>query len=90
MHSLFIRPTVSLCIARMNVTCCYSAREVLPSHSPVRKDEDKAIYVTGRGGPYGCETSRLPHCLDIRLTDGGEPYEPTAVYPKKIPCTNFC
>jgi hypothetical protein len=32
----------------------------------------KAIPVTGRGGPLGCETSRLPRFLDIRLTDGGE------------------
>jgi hypothetical protein len=32
----------------------------------------KAIPVTGRGGPQGCETSRLPHFLDNRLTDGGE------------------
>jgi hypothetical protein len=28
--------------------------------------------VTGRGGPLGCETSRLPHFLGNRLTDGGE------------------
>jgi hypothetical protein len=32
----------------------------------------KDIPVTGPGGPYGFETSRLPHCLDNRLTDGGE------------------
>jgi hypothetical protein len=32
----------------------------------------KAIPVTGRGGPQGCETSRLPYFLDGRLTDGGE------------------
>jgi hypothetical protein len=27
---------------------------------------------TGHGGSQGCETSRLPHFLDNRLTDGGE------------------
>jgi hypothetical protein len=32
----------------------------------------KAIPVTGHEGPWGCETSRLPHFLDNRLTDGGE------------------
>jgi hypothetical protein len=33
---------------------------------------EKAIPVTGRGGPYGFETSRLPHFLDNRPTDAGE------------------
>jgi hypothetical protein len=32
----------------------------------------KAIPVTGRGGSQGCETSRLPHFPDNRLTDCGE------------------
>jgi hypothetical protein len=32
----------------------------------------KAIPVTGRGDPLVCETSRLLHFLDNRLTDGGE------------------
>jgi hypothetical protein len=32
----------------------------------------KAISVKDRGGSQGCETSRLPHFLDNRLTDGGE------------------
>jgi hypothetical protein len=32
----------------------------------------KAIPVTGCEGPSGCETSRLPHFLDNRLTEGGE------------------
>jgi hypothetical protein len=31
-----------------------------------------AIPVTGRGGLQGCETSRLSHCVDHRLTDDGE------------------
>jgi hypothetical protein len=36
------------------------------------KKKSKATPVTGRGGPQGCETSRLPHFLYNRLTDGGE------------------
>jgi hypothetical protein len=32
----------------------------------------EAIPVTGRGGPWGCETSRLLHFLDNRLTVGDE------------------
>jgi hypothetical protein len=28
--------------------------------------------VTDRGGPLGCETSRLSHFLDNRSIDGGE------------------
>jgi hypothetical protein len=32
----------------------------------------KAIPVTGREGPKGCETSKLPHLLGNRLTDGGK------------------
>jgi hypothetical protein len=32
----------------------------------------KAIPVRDRGGLSSCETSRLPHFVDNRLTDGGE------------------
>jgi hypothetical protein len=32
----------------------------------------KAIPVTGRGGLYGYEMLRIPHCLDYRLIDGGQ------------------
>jgi hypothetical protein len=37
----------------------------------------KAITVTGRGGLYGCEMLRIPHCQDNRLTDGGKVVSPT-------------
>jgi hypothetical protein len=54
----------------------------------------KAIPVTGHGGPYGCEKSRLPHFLDNRLTDGGEAVSlkrrQAVLYPQKIPGTHFC
>jgi hypothetical protein len=36
------------------------------------KKVSKAIPVTGRGGLYGCATSRLTHFVDNRLTDGGD------------------
>jgi hypothetical protein len=53
----------------------------------------RSIPVTGCGGPQGCETSRLPHFLDSRLTDGGEVASlklrpPSA--PRKIPGSHFC
>jgi hypothetical protein len=53
----------------------------------------KAIPVTGRGGPEGCETSRLPHFIDNRLTDGDEVVSPKRrppFTPRKIPGTHFC
>jgi hypothetical protein len=52
----------------------------------------KAILVTGRGGPWGCETSRLPNFLGNRLTDGGEVVSPTRrlpFTPRNIPGTRF-
>jgi hypothetical protein len=36
-----------------------------------RKKKGKSIPVTGRRGPEGYETSRLPHFLENRLTNGG-------------------
>jgi hypothetical protein len=53
----------------------------------------KAILATGRGGPYGCDMSRLPHFLDNRLTDGDEVVSLTrwlSFTPRKIPGTHFC
>jgi hypothetical protein len=57
------------------------------------KVRGKAISVTGRGGPQGCETSGLPHFLDNRLTDGGEVVSLTRrplFTPQEDPGTHFC
>jgi hypothetical protein len=50
----------------------------------------KAVPVTGREAPQGCETLRLPHSLDNQLIDGGEVVSPTrrpTFTPRKIPGT---
>jgi hypothetical protein len=55
--------------------------------------EGKAIPVTGRGSPQGCEKSRLPHFLDSRLTNGGEVVSLTRrplFTPRKIPSIRLC
>jgi hypothetical protein len=50
-------------------------------------NNNNAILVTGHGDPWGCETLRLPHFLDNRLTDGGEVVRftcrPAALYPQE-------
>jgi hypothetical protein len=53
----------------------YYAGYAAPSSSLERqilKSKSEAIPATGRGGAYGCEMLRIPHCLDNRLTDGGK------------------
>jgi hypothetical protein len=53
----------------------------------------EAIPVTGCGGPYGCETSKLPHFLDNRLIDGGKVVSFTRrppFTPRNTPGTNLC
>jgi hypothetical protein len=58
-----------------------------------QKEKGKALPATGRGGPLSCGTSRLPHFLDNRLTDGGEVVSLTRWPPfttSKIPGTHFC
>jgi hypothetical protein len=59
----------------------------LKQHLHKDTKKGKAVHVTGRGGPLGCKKSRLPHFLDIRLTDGGEGVSftrrPVAVYPQE-------
>jgi hypothetical protein len=57
------------------------------------KGKGKAILIRSRGGPYGCETSRLSHFLDNQLTHGGEVVSlmrRPSFTPRKIPGTHFC
>jgi hypothetical protein len=44
----------------------------VPWYVRPRKGKPKVILGTGRGGPYGCVTSRLAHYVDDRLIDGGD------------------
>jgi hypothetical protein len=58
----------------------------IESNQSVGLSNADAIHVTGRGDPQGCETSRFPHFLDNRLTDGGEvslTRQPSAFYPQE-------
>jgi hypothetical protein len=51
----------------------------------------KAIPVTTRGGPQGCETSKLPRSLENRLRDDVLSLKRRPpITPRKIPDTHFC
>jgi hypothetical protein len=53
------------------LSCGFSLVSMTTHHGMVGwKVKDNAMPVRGREGPKGCETSRLPHCLDNRLIDG--------------------
>jgi hypothetical protein len=57
------------------------------------KKKAKTVPLTCRGGPYGCERSRIPHFLEYRLTDGGEVVILTCRSPfptGTFPGTHFC
>jgi hypothetical protein len=49
----------------------HRARDTVSIVKHTINNKGKEIPVTGRGGPYGYETSKSPHFLDNRLTDGG-------------------
>jgi hypothetical protein len=61
----------------MNVTVflvCYIYTSFETAATNIKKQvkKNKDVPVTGRGGPSGCATSRLPHFLDNWLTDDSE------------------
>jgi hypothetical protein len=70
--------------------------ESIPSDKSMegeKKKKKKSIIVTGRGDSQGCETSKVPHFLDNRFTDGGKVVRFTrwpSYTPKKIPHTHIC
>jgi hypothetical protein len=57
------------------VTGPYIILKMFLSHVKKTK-QGKAIPLTGCEGPWGCETSKLPHFLDNRFTDGSEVVSP--------------
>jgi hypothetical protein len=66
--------------------------ESFKSNTKYKGKKGKAVPVTGRGGTYGCETSRLSYFLYIRLTDGGKVVSLTRRLPfihKNIPGTDI-
>jgi hypothetical protein len=65
-----IRGCKLLCLDILAFTNLVAKSEYNCIHVLVKKSE--AIPVTSRGGPQGCETSRLPYFLDNPLTDGGD------------------
>jgi hypothetical protein len=68
----------------MNIYCRYNYDVTILSNNAL----GKAIPVTGRGDPYGCETS-----IDNRLTSGDNVVSLTrrpSFTPRKIPGTHFC
>jgi hypothetical protein len=69
--------TLKLCTIATNAQIRSNAQKNcirLKSRSKGKKKEERngGIPVTGRKGPQGCEILRIPHCLDIRLTDDRE------------------
>jgi hypothetical protein len=63
------------CGAIWNLLCMPTLCEQLSHWKNVLKrkvKKGKVIPVTGHGGPQVCETSRIPHFLDSRLTDGAK------------------
>jgi hypothetical protein len=54
---------VIYCKACVLLTCTVAIEVGDALHCNKAKKNGKAIPVTGREGPYGCESSRLPHFL---------------------------
>jgi hypothetical protein len=76
--SVFIEQPTNIC------KCCKNHINI--------KVKGEVTLVRGRGGPWGCETSRLSYLIDNRLTDGGKVVSLSRwspFNPRKIPGAHF-
>jgi hypothetical protein len=86
---------MSVCVYSVFVLCvgsCLATGLIPPStesYGLCIKCKGEDIPVTGHGGPWGCERSRLPHYLDIRVRDGGKVVSPTGRPPALYPQVSF-
>jgi hypothetical protein len=67
---MFIKILITVCIYQL----ISIPSDIFRTNSDQKytKCEGTAIFVTDRGGLYGCETERLPYFLDNQLTDDCE------------------
>jgi hypothetical protein len=57
--------------------CTFAGMFDIHSSMDEKSEKSKVVPVIGRGGLWGCEVLRVPHCLDNQLTDGGKVVSPT-------------
>jgi hypothetical protein len=85
---------ITMQLAWVNIKSLHRHVSAFPSKTVICwYKKGKAIPITGRGRPQGCETSRLPHFLENRLTDGDELVSfkrRTPFTSRKMPGTHFC
>jgi hypothetical protein len=79
---------------KIRYTELYTLYSLLSYRTTIKCKGKKKVKIS-RGGPYGCERSRLPHYLDKRPIYGGKVVSPTSLPPFtlrflfKIPGTHF-
>jgi hypothetical protein len=66
-HHSYCKHATAICSSELDPT----SNEMKVQHRKSSK-KGKTIHVASSGGPYSYETSKFPHVLDNRLTDGGK------------------
>jgi hypothetical protein len=89
-------PSTNLGALRSKIRCETNSRRIEyddDDDDDNNNNNNKTIPVTGRGGPWGCETSRLAHFLDNLFTKCGEVVSLTRrppSTPRNISGTHVC